>query len=114
MRGTTLVRVLAVPNTALIAAAGAVLQSMARMVAERMRSVTMDAIVAAAGAIVQRMARMMGDRVVSCPHDICRSIRRDSFKMIPALSVELAPTTRIYGVSAHTGFSRTLTMTNLY
>jgi hypothetical protein len=61
--------------SALVAAAGAVLQSMACMVADWMRSVTMDAIVAATGAIVQRMARMMGDRVVSCPHDICRSIR---------------------------------------
>jgi hypothetical protein len=64
--------------SALVAAAGAVLQSMACMVADWMRSVTMDAIVAAAGAIVQRMARMMGDRVVSCPHDICCSIRGDS------------------------------------
>ena len=61
--------------SALVAAAGAVLQGVACMVADWMCSVTMDAIIAAAGAIVQRMARMMGDRVVSCPHDICRSIR---------------------------------------
>jgi hypothetical protein len=61
--------------SALVAAAGAVLQSMTCMVVDWMRSVTLDAIVAAARAIVHRMARMMGDRVVSCPHDICRSIR---------------------------------------
>lgn len=60
---------------ALVAAAGAVLQSVAGMMADWMRSVTMDSIVAAAGAIFQRMARMMGDRVVRCPHDACSSIR---------------------------------------
>jgi hypothetical protein len=53
---------------ALVAAAGAVLQRVAGMMADWMRSITMDAIVAAAGAIFQSMARMMGDRVVSCPH----------------------------------------------
>ena len=35
---------------------------------------SMDAFVAAAGAIVQCVARMMGDWVGSCSHDICRSI----------------------------------------
>lgn len=61
--------------SALVAAAGAVLQGMTCVVVDRVLSVTMDAIIAAAGAIVQGVARMMGDRVVSCPHDKCRSIR---------------------------------------
>lgn len=61
--------------SAIVAAAGAVLQGMACMMADWMRCVTMDVIIAAAGAIGHGMTRMMGDRVLNCPHDFCRSIR---------------------------------------
>lgn len=40
---------------------------------------SMNAFVATAGAIVQCVARMMGDGVVSCSHDICRSIDETRF-----------------------------------
>lgn len=93
---TIVVRVLAVPVSAFVAAAGTVGQSMARMVTDWVRAVAMNivvatacatrmmmvrvlvisvnAFVATAGTIFQCMARMMRDRVVSCSHDICPTI----------------------------------------
>lgn len=59
----------------IVATAGTIPHGMTRMMVDWVPAIAMDALVAAAGAIVQRMARMMGDRVVSCPHDICRSLR---------------------------------------
>ncbi len=66
---TVVIRILDIPTSALVAAAGIILQGITCVVVDWVRSVTMDAIIAAAGAIVQGMGRMMRDRVASCPHE---------------------------------------------
>lgn len=68
------VRVLAIPVSAAVAAAGAVLHGVARMMAGgRRRSIAIVTTAAAAGTIAHGMARVVGDWVAGGAH--CPSIR---------------------------------------